>query len=376
MRHSIRYRLVAGTVAALLFGPGMATPAFAMGRQVIQRTQPVSITHLDQHHAVALESSHNRFVYESTDLNNDWPGGPARRFFGSGTDVFGQQGSASSTGNNLGFNNNNAGTGVPGNLTGGSDFSGTGLLGNSRGGNGGQGGAGGNANGGLNGGTGGSGGNGGNAGTGNIGLGNGNAGNGGNGAANGNVNGGNGGNGGFGNVGVGNGNGGSGTNGGNGSIGVGNNANGSIGVGNTKNGAIGAGGIGIQGNGSIGLAITVSLVTAGASSRASVLAPSGTMPASHEQPAVMCPLITTIKIGNSPAPPCPPLPRIPLPPCPSDEITPALACPPLEMIPNGPAWQAYFLARLEGDQARPLRMAKAAAAARFSQAVLLKMCVR
>jgi hypothetical protein len=58
MRYSIRYRLVAGTVAALLFGPGMATPAFAMGRHVVQRTQPVSITHLDHtHHAVALESS-------------------------------------------------------------------------------------------------------------------------------------------------------------------------------------------------------------------------------------------------------------------------------------------------------------------------------
>ena len=128
------------------------------------------------------------------------------------------------------------------------------------------------------------------------------------------------------------------------------------------------------------LVITVSLVPAGVSSRASVLnalaAPSGTMLVSHEQPAVMCPLITTIKIGNPLAPPCPPLPMIPLPPCPSDKITPALPCPPLEMIPNGSAWQVYFLARLEGGQARPLRMAKAAAAARFLQAILLKMCVK
>src|SRR5260370_9113133 len=58
MRHSIRYRLVAGIVAALLFGPGRATPAFAMARHVFQRTQPVSITHLHHtHHALALQSS-------------------------------------------------------------------------------------------------------------------------------------------------------------------------------------------------------------------------------------------------------------------------------------------------------------------------------
>src|SRR5260370_33807076 len=70
--------------------------------------------------------------------------------------------------------------------------------------------------------------------------------------------------------------------------------------------------------------------TPGASVANTLAAPSGTMPASHEQPAVMCPLITAIKIGNRPAPPCPPLPIVPLSPCPSDEITPALVCPPLE----------------------------------------------
>jgi len=70
--------------------------------------------------------------------------------------------------------------------------------------------------------------------------------------------------------------------------------------------------------------------TQGASVANTLTVPSGTMPASHEQPAVMCPLITAIKIGNRPAPPCPPLPMVPLSPCPSDEITPALACPPLE----------------------------------------------
>src|SRR5258708_6456255 len=60
--------------------------------------------------------------------------------------------------------------------------------------------------------------------------------------------------------------------------------------------------------------------TQGASVANTLAAPSGTMPASHEQPAVMCPLITAIKIGNRPAPPCPPLPIVPLSPCSSDEV--------------------------------------------------------